>query len=102
MKTLILAALLLLPTTPGTPIQGVGSFPEAVLPPCNPPAGGDWWVATDCLLSGDHAVTGSVYVFFGSRLELAPGASLDLDFQLRHLWIGAGSRVIVGAGARIH
>ena len=105
MNALLLSALLLLPATGTVPMPPAA--PQALaatmdLPLCAPPAIGDWWLDSDCLLVGAYTVTGNVYVADGLRLELDADASLDLDFASRHLWIGVGARVVIGTGARIH
>ena len=72
-----------------------------ILPVCAPPAFGPWWVWCDGVLLGAHTAPQAVVVLDGVSLHLAAGASLDVDFDATFLWIGDGSRVLIGPGARI-
>lgn len=90
MNTLLLLTVLLNP-------QGL-----VPMPMCAPPLVGDWVVAADCLMVGNQSAPRDVLVLDGVTLQIADGATLDIDFAQRKLVIGAGSRVIVGLGGRIH
>lgn len=70
--------------------------------PCAPPLVGDWVVVHDCILAGQAAAPRNVIVQPGITLVLAPGAALDIDFDLRHLRVRQGARVVVRQGARVH
>ena len=102
MLTLLLLTLLLGPAAPAAVEASGHGDTLTTLPPCAPPAIGDWVVASDCSMAGDQVAPGAVLVVGGSTLELAAGASLDIDFVSQRLEIDATSRVLVGVGARIY
>jgi len=102
MNALFLSAMLMLGAASANPPEVFEVVQEELLPLCNPPQFGDWWLASDCLLGGSQTVPGNVFVVGSSTLELAPGATLNISFQTHRLWIGVGSRVVIGDGGRIH
>lgn len=86
---------------PAQSLEDPESGRTGTVPTCAPPPAGIWFVTRDCVMTGSRTAADDVRVWDGVTLRLAPGATLDIDFAQHHLWIGNGSRVIVGDGGAI-
>lgn len=69
---------------------------------CAPPASGDWTVSSSCTLGADVVSAGNVIVENNSILTIPDGIKLVIDFIYHHLFVQAGSGVLIKAGGAIN
>ncbi len=70
-------------------------------PPCQPPATGDWIIASSCTFSGTVAAPRSVIVNQGKVLTIAANAKLRIDFKHYNLVVRKGGGVLIKKTAAV-
>ena len=71
------------------------------VPPCSPPASGDWTVSSTCTMTGDATADGNVIVPNGVVLTIPNGVTLDINFVTKNLTVQSGGGVLIKAGGKI-
>ncbi len=69
---------------------------------CTPPAPPNTWlIDQSCTMVGNQVAPSNITISNDATLTIAPGSSLDVNFQTSFLHVSPGSRLIVSPTARI-
>lgn len=103
LRTISVAAVLLLLLAALLPAGPAGAAAPDLLPPCGqPPAAGNWTINASCDLNASVIAPQNVTISNNALVTIPGGRWLNVDFTNRYLRILPGSALLIQPGARTY